>query len=346
MGVGRSAERSVIQVGDSALAVTLPSWWVRAHGLKARMKVGVEVMADGSLRIIPHTVRERGSLARVVRVTEKRAEGSIVREVVASYLAGFTRIRIEYPPSAYPKVRGLRRILEEVMLGLTLVEEGTGYMEYYVTVDPGSIGFWEAMGRAYKATLSMLRDAIDAAERGDVETLKGIPERDTLVDRLYLYASRKANMVLLGLEPFHTLGLTSLAEVPSLVMAVKSIERVADHTVLIARNSASLLASSGKVPDEALHMVKEAYQAFEISGRALLGRSRRAAEEVAEIIDKYPARRIPTPASPLPEATLIIDSARRILGYSLDIAETVIDLESVRQAMEISTLALNKQTRH
>jgi fumarylacetoacetate (FAA) hydrolase family protein len=59
----------------------------------------------------------------------------------------------------------------------------------------------------------------------------------------------------------------------------------------------------------------------------------------------YPARRIPTPASPLPEATLIIDSARRILGYSLDIAETVIDLESVRQAMELSTATLQQSGR-
>ncbi len=345
MSTGRGAERSIIQVGDSALAVTLPSWWVRTHGLKARMKVGIEVMADGSLRIIPHKIKERGILTKIIRVTEKRAEGSIVREVVASYLAGFTRIRIEHPPSAHPKVRSLKRILEEIMLGLTLVEEGSGYMEYYVTVDPGSIDFWEAMSRAYKATLSMLRDTIDAIERRNIDTLKGIPERDTLVDRLYLYASRKANMVLLGLEPFHTLGLTSLAEVSLLVMAAKSIERVADHTVLIAGNSASLITSGRKVSVEILQMIKEAYQAFEISGRALIGRSRKAAEQVAEVIDRYPARRIPVPISPIPEETLITDSARRILGYSLDIAEIVIDLESIRQAMELSTSA-SHQSRH
>lgn len=339
---GRGSERSIIQVGDSALAVTLPSWWVRVHGLKARMKVGVEVMADGSLRIIPRSLGEREALSRVVSVSEKMAEGSIVREVVASYLAGFTRIRIVYPPAAYSKVRRLKRILEEVMLGLTLVEEGVGYMEYYVTVDPGSIGFWEAIGKAYRATLSMLKDAINAAERGDLDALKGIPERDTLVDRLYLYASRKANMVLLGLEPFSTLGLSSLAEVPSLVMAAKSIERVADHTVLISGNLHSILASGGVVPESVMNMVKEACHAFEVSGRALLGRSRSAAEEVAEIIDKYPARRIPPQAGRTPQETLIIDSARRILGYSLDIAETVIDLESVRHASEASTAGLRQ----
>lgn len=144
MPYSRIGERSIIQVGDSALAVTLPSWWVKTHGLKPRMKLGVEVMADGSLRIMPSREKGKNRLINVIRVSGKRAEGSIVREVVASYLAGFTKIRIEYTHDAYNRVMGLRRVLEDVMLGLTLVEEGAGYMEYYVTVDPGSIGFREA----------------------------------------------------------------------------------------------------------------------------------------------------------------------------------------------------------
>lgn len=334
MPSSRVTERSIIQVGDSALAITLPSWWVKAHGLRPRMKLGVEVMADGSLRISPRRERISDQLTSVIHVGDQRAEGSIVREVVASYLAGFTRIRIEYTHDSYNRVVGLRRILEDVMLGLTLVEEGTGYMEYYVTVDPGSIGFWEAVGKAFKATLSMLRITIDSAERKDIESIRGVPERDTLVDRLYLYASRKVNMVLLGLESFQTLGLATLAEVPSLVIAIKSIERVADHTVLIARNTESLLTTGKSLPESVLSMVKKAYKVFETAGRALLGRSKKAADEVAEIIDRYPSRMIPTPRSPLPEATLIVDSARRILGYSLDIAEVVFDLNSVRQAMK------------
>ncbi|WP_460125811.1 PhoU domain-containing protein [Stetteria hydrogenophila] len=330
---GRLSERSVIQVGDSALAVTLPSWWARLHGLRARMKVGVEVMADGSLRIVPKGAGAKGPLSRVIRVGEEASEGSVVREVVASYLAGFTRIRVEYPPSLYRRISSLRPVLEETMLGFTLVEEGLGYMEFYVTVDPGFISFWEAVGRAFKATLSMLRDAINAAELGSVESLKGIPERDVLVDRLYLYAGRMVNRVLLGLEPFQTLGLRSLAEAPFLVMAVKSIERVADHTALIAENSARLLSAGRGIPGEVLSMVKESCKAFETSGRALISMSRKAAEKAAEIIDKYQARGMPGATSPLPEAALIIDSARRILAYSLDIAEIVIDLESIRQAM-------------
>ncbi len=67
-----------------------------------------------------------------------------------------------------------------------------------------------------------------------------------------------------------------------------------------------------------------------------MGRSRRAAERVAEIIDRYPGKRFPSPAASELEEALILDSARRILGYSLDIAETVLDLESVRDAAEAS----------
>lgn len=334
MPSAKQFERSIIQVGDSALAITLPSWWARANGLKPRMRLTLEVMADGSLRVTPRREKARGHLISLIKVSGKRAEGSIVREVVASYLAGFTRIRIEYEHEAYNRILGLRRILEDVMLGLALVEEGAGYMEYYVTVDTGTIGFWEAVDKAFKATLSMMRITIDSARRRDVEALRAIPDRDTLVDRLYLYASRKINMVLLGLEPFQSLGLVALAEAPTLAMAVKSIERVADHTVLIARNTASILTGGKQIPEGVLEMVNNSYRVFETSGKALLGRSKRAADEVAEIIDKYPSRVIPSPTTSIPEAALIIDSARRILGYSLDLAEIVFDLNSVRLAME------------
>ncbi|MET1129156.1 MAG: PhoU domain-containing protein, partial [Thermoproteota archaeon] len=260
-----------------------------------------------------------------------------IRDIIASYLAGFSRIRVEYLPEMHPGFRDLKRLLEEIMLGLILVEEGSNYMEFYVAVDPSSIGFWEAVGKAYHATLSMLGDAIELAQRGDAGGLRSIPERDTLVDRLYLYASRNANMVLLGLEHFHTLGLATLAEIPLLVMAVKSIERVADHTSIIAVNAASLVERGEKVPPEALDILKEARAAFETAGRALLDRSREAAERVAEIIDRYPARRVPAQPAGGAEVALLADSARRIIGYSLDIAEIVIDLESVRRASESST---------
>ena len=329
-------ERSIIQVGSSALAITLPASWARMHGLKPRDKVEVEVMADGSLRVTPQKKMGRGYLSRTIRVGVEMDRGSIVREVVASYLAGFARIKIEYSSQSYPKVKGLRRLLEEVMLGLTLVDEGAGYMEFYVTVDPGSMDFWDAVSKAYHATLAMLRDTIGAVERGDAETLESIPERDTLVDRLYLYSMRKMNMALLGLEPFNSLGLSSLAEAPSMVMAVKSIERVADHTTIIASNSLALLKKGRGMAPEVLDMVKEAFSAFETSGKALLGRSRRAAERVAEVIDRYPGKRFPSLSAGELEEALILDSARRILGYSLDIAESVLDLESVREAAKAS----------
>ncbi len=331
-------ERSVIQVGDSALAVTLPSWWARLHGLKPRSKVEVEVLADGSLKVTPKRQGLQPSLSRTVRLHEGRARGSIVREVVASYLAGFSRVRLEYPASMTGEVRGLRRILEEVMLGLTLVEEGSGYMEFYVTVDPKAIGFWEAVERAYKVTLSMLKDALDAAGEGDAARLASVPERDSIVDKLYLYANRKANMVLLGLESFQTLGLSSLAEIPSVLMAVKSIERIADHTVLISGNASKIVEGGGRVPDDVMSLCREALSAFEVSGKALMGRSRKAAEDVAAVIDRYQQRARAAGAhgsGPL-EAVLIADSARRILGYSLDIAEAVIDLESIREAAGVS----------
>ena len=336
---GSRLERSVIQVGDSALAVTLPSWWARLHGLKPRSRVEVEVLADGSLKVTPRRAAGAQQLSRTIRLHEGRARGSIVREVVAAYLAGFSRIRLEYPAAVAGEVRMLRGVLEEVMLGLTLVEEGSGYMEFYVTVDPRAIGFWEAVERAYKVTLSMLRDALDAASAGDLARLESIPERDSIVDKLYLYANRKANMVLLGLEPFQTLGITSLAEIPSILMAAKSIERVADHTVLISRNASRIIRRGEGVPEGVLGLCREALSAFEVSGKALLGRSRKAAEDVAVVIDKYQLRgRDAGAGGPGPlEAVLIADSARRILGYSLDIAEAVIDLESVREAAGVSS---------
>lgn len=336
MGVkSKATERSVIQVGESALAVTLPSWWAKIHGIKPKTRVGVEVMADGSLKIIPRTSPSMGELSKVIRVPSSLSERGIIREVIASYLAGFTRIKVEYPPDAYSKISNVKKVLEEAALGLTLLEEGYGYMEYYIVVNVNSMDVWESIRRAYRVTLSMLKDTVDSLRTGSADVLREIPERDTIVDRLYLYFSRKVNMVLLGLEPFQTLSLKSFAEVPSLVRAVKSIERIADHTVLVSLNSYSLVRAGSRVPEDVLRLIEGAYQAFETSGKALLSRDKETANTVAEIIDRQLGERAFTSTGLGLELKLILDSIRRILSYSLDIAEIVIDLEGVREAIEI-----------
>jgi phosphate uptake regulator len=325
-------ERSIIQIGDSALAITLPSWWVRANNLKSKMKITIETLPDGSLKLIPIKPVNKVSLEKTIKVSEKQDKGSIVREVVASYLSGFLKIKIEYPYKAYEKIRKLKSLLEKLMLGLTLVEEGNGCIEYYVAVDISSIDFKDAIFKAYKTTLSMMRTTLDGIKKNDVNLLAEVPERDTIVDKLYLYTNRKANMVLLGLESFDSLGLTTVAEVPSLLIAVKSIERVADHITLISTNSLKILENREKLDNDIIKLIEQAGKAFEISGKALTGLSKKVAEDIAEIIDSYPVKNQVTQNHLKPELPLIIDSTRRILGYSLDIAEAVIDLEYIRNA--------------
>ncbi|MEB3859705.1 MAG: phosphate uptake regulator PhoU, partial [Desulfurococcales archaeon] len=164
------------------------------------------------------------------------------------------------------------------------------------------------------------------------ELLKSVRERDDLVDKLYLLVVRQLNDILMGRRNPKDLGLQSLPETLYVFLGAKSIERVADHATLIAGHGYEAV---GSIPDIVVGALEEATDIFERSARSFIYLNKEAAMKVASQIENFWERQsdVLKKLNPLhsPETVYpIVDSIRRIAGYSLDLAESVIDIVTIR----------------
>jgi len=148
----------------------------------------------------------------------------------------------------------------------------------------------------------MLDDVARGVGGRDPGVLELVVERDQLVDKLYLYMARQITMAMNGMLALGELGVSSTAEVVHLFLALKSMERVADHATIMSQR---ILGGSETVYEEASSL---GYRSMlESEATRALGRGDN------------------------PVKFLIIDSLRRIVGYSLDILEAAIDISTVRR---------------
>ena len=326
--------RRVQVTGGSTYIVSLPKEWVRLQGIERGSLVEVEVLPDGSLLIRPGESGGRGREKRVAVVSARdKKPAMIIREIVSLYVAGYDVIELSYSDRDYEAVAAARNVLSRILLGFDVLEEERGRTRFYVVLDEGSIGFWDAYSRMARTATSMLETLSEAVEKLDSRLASMVAERDDLVDKLYLLQSRQLTLALMGEESLEELGLTTYAEALHIFLAIKSIERIADHATLIAEafqaspepiaecNAAAILRAEAGLLRKASKLLEKpdpaaAHQLAEESGE-----TRRATRKCKE-------------RGTGAEELRAYDSMERIAGYLQDIAEAAIDVISIRSKKE------------
>lgn len=322
---GREVRRLQV-VGKSTFAVTLPKEWVEELGWRRGTPLIVERLQDGSIRVAAATDARPGDRELIVDADAlSGGVGTLVRLLVSAYIAGFDTIRVTFTSASKGIVDRARRIAESIMIGFVAVEETSNIIVFQNVADVGRIDLLGALSRQARVAYSMLRDV---AFPSGSEVLSLIAERDQVVDRLYLYVARQLSLVLQGRIPVHRLGLYSQAEALHYIVASKSIERVADHAVILAGKH-----SGGGVVPEALSLLEEAAELFRSSSESLTrldmqlaSASAAKGEALREEIDSLLRGEPGSPRLP----AYILENVKRIVGYSLDISEAAIDVAVLR----------------
>ncbi len=317
------SHRTILLYGKKAPAITLPKKWVVLQNLRPGDKVRVTVSPDGSLVVRPLLDKSSPSSRELFIDARNAPFRFLVREVIAAYLAGFNKIKVAGSRSEI--LRPLKRILETVVLGLIVLDEGEESMTFYTVVDPRSMNFWDALRQEFRVASRMLSLALEGIRRSNMELLDTVVETDTVVDKLYLYVSRMIISTLAGERSLGDLSLSTPAELPVLFLAAKSIERVADHAVIISSNAGEIVKSGGSL-GEIGEVFSQAVEYFKRVGRALVY----SADTGFENLFDAPEETMKLSVNSIPEAR-ILDSTRRIIRYSLDIAESVVQLDMIRR---------------
>jgi len=331
-------KRRVQVTGGSTFIVSLPKEWVRNVGLTQGSEVLINILPDHTLKIIPsHIKLKTGMKAKEIEVSLDNI--SIVTiEILSAYLSGYNVIRVKCKDIDVDAVRKIVNFVKNKAIGLEVLEEKSDELTLYSVINTSSLTIREALEKMMNTTKSMLEDVERTLIQYDEKVLWSIIERDDVVDKLFLLIVRQLNQLLLGeLSPFQ-LGLTVLPEALYMAISVKSIERIADHAVLISKNILEA-AKRITITDQIVNLFSKTREAYVYAIRGLRDMNKRYVNKFLTLINELQGseehiRQNITNLASSPEIYLILDSMRRIRAYSLDIVESTINMLTIRELNE------------
>jgi phosphate uptake regulator len=328
--------RKIQFTGRSTYVLSLPKKWIEEMHLKARDRVTLIRELDNSLSIIPILTGAKEFPNEVTAFVHPNESSSMIRrKVVSIYLAGYNIIHLKMKsgrmnPVLRDAVRGLVR---RNLVGTEIIADASDNITLQVLLSVPELSVSTTIRRMYLIASSMHRDAISSLAELNHELAKEIIRSDDEVDRFSLYVLRNLVLAMQNGRVLRDMGLRIPSECLSYRVAVKSIERVADHACSIASNA---IALKDKLPKDSLQKIEKmshlSLTVLNDSVEALLRRGYQLAdktvdnaknihmleEDVLKTIDRDKIR---DPSN----IRLALEDIRRTAEYASDIAEAAMN---------------------
>lgn len=233
--------RKLQKTGGKSLTMTLPKEWVDSYKLKDKDIVDVFYQKEGKLVIEPAAGRVKEKVP-LVKIVGEDIEADTEKQIFSHYIAGVSKIKIEFPKASYLAKRQIRKIATK-MVGFDCVEDGGGTITLKSVIEESKIDVVDRVTRMVDVTRSMFEDTALYIKEDLRDLAIDVIERDDEVDKLYLsilrafgsYITSLANTkVDLSLADFHCFEIISIR-----------LEKMADCIVRLARYY--LICKSGKI---------------------------------------------------------------------------------------------------
>lgn len=333
-----SEVRKIQYTGRSTYILSLPKKWISEMSLKAGDSVTVIREANHSLSIFPTSLRATASTheAHSLVATED-GENTLKRKVVSMYLMGYNVINLKSKSGRINPVQreAIREVVRRNLVGTEIIGESSDLMTIQVLSSLPELSVKTAVRRMFLIGTSMHNDAMTALSEINNDLAMAVIRSDDEVDRFSLYILRNLVIASQNERILKEIGLKSPADCISYHVAVKSIERIADHATGIAMKSAKIQEKlHDKVFDKVREMSqmslailndsveaflrKDYYLADSIVDRSASVRS--LEEEIISVIDSQKIK-----DSDLVNLKLILEDIRRTAERSSDIAEAALN---------------------
>ncbi|MEM1537952.1 MAG: phosphate uptake regulator PhoU [Candidatus Nezhaarchaeales archaeon] len=241
--------RRVQKVGYSSLAVTLPRDWTEEVKLARGDIVLFSREDDGSLRIIPASIiKEEKEINEVLINTNLCSDPKMLeRLIVGNYILSRDTIRIVGDPRIPGDHVNRAREISRKLIGLSLIEETPNQIILQCSVDPTKFPVNILLRRLYIIASLMLREALEALDREDLNLAHEAIRREEDADMVYwltlrLLLTSQVNKVIadkMGLkDPLRIMGMRIIA---------RFVEAMADCGEAIALNVVKLKEVEGEL---------------------------------------------------------------------------------------------------
>jgi hypothetical protein len=271
--------RKVVQQGTSTMMVSLPSQWVKSHGIDKGDEI--EMRTEGEkLLILPTGAPPPRKTTLDLKNTSSELQGTILRMLVALYKAGYDEIKILYEDQKV--LLAVQHALKTELSEYEVVEQTSSYCVLQDISSVKSESFEPVLRRTFFLLLQMAEESFKAIEskQYDLQPLRYLEESN---NRFTTFCSR-----LLSYEGGH--------RAQFLYHILEMLENIADQFKYLFDY---LMAQKPKVTPDALAQYKatvamlRAYYDYFYTGNeerlAYISRTRkRVVEHSLEIFQKDP----------------------------------------------------------
>jgi phosphate uptake regulator len=319
--------------------------------LKAGDPVTIIREANNSLSIVPNAVRSPSSNNEVTAVMLQDESGnSLKRKVVSMYLAGYNIMHLKSKTGRInpPQRDAVREVVRRNLVGTEIIADASDLITFQVLLNLPELSVNTAVRRMFLISTAMHKDAMASLGELSHDLARTILKSDDEVDRFSLYILRNLVMATKNERILQEIGLKGPSDSLSYRVAVRSIERVADHAAGIAAKclkitekiSKDVFQKLDKMSRISLALLNDSVEAFLRRDYYLADsivdktESIRSLEnEIIIFLDKEK-----TSSSTLHESTnvyikLILEDIRRTAEHASDIAEAAMN-ETVGEVIE------------
>ena len=253
-----SEVRKIQFTGKSTYVLSLPKKWVSELNLKPGDPVTIIREPDNTLSIISDITRS--SIEAVdeatVQVLKEENANSLKRKVVSMYLAGYNIINLKSKLGRINPIQreAAREVVRRNLVGTEIIADSSDLITIQVLITLPELSVNTAVRRMFLLATSMHRDAMTSLIELNSELANAIIKSDDEVDRFSLYILRNLVIATKNERILNDVGLKKTSDCLSYRLAVKSIERIADHASKFAEKSLSI---KEKIPPDILENIKK-----------------------------------------------------------------------------------------
>lgn len=326
--------RRVQITGGSSFMVTLPKDWAESVGMKKNDSVGLQAQPDGSIIIYPQGIEKTvEKTVKVIDVDSVKDRDFLYRQLVGSYIAGHSSIELRSESHIPSMVAGVASVFTQTAIGLEIIDESDTRILIKDLMDQAEMKPVKSIERLKVLIKNLLSDILDGAESGRKNIAENLVEKDREIDRIDWLISRQVNIYQKDYSLARKLG-TKLTEISGCSTASRTLERIGDHGLILAKNIDVLNEEPGtaEVLKEVVSIGREVMEQVSISVSTWLDKDMHAAnkciEDSARLAER--TRILSRMASDLNQnvgvaVSMIGGSLRRIAEYSMDLSELAIN---------------------
>lgn len=330
--------RKLQYTGGSSYIVSLPKKWIQELGLKQGDHVVILRQGNSSLQIAPSSRRiTKEQKEATIEVSKDNNPYFIARKLIALYFLGYNVINI-VPKDGRLQVdqrEAIKNIARRVLMGTEIIADSAGGITLQVLIGLLDLSVDAAFKRMLLISKSMYRDVLIALRENSRELAEEVIKSDDEVDRFSFYIVRQLKIAIENEHLLKEIGLEEARNCLGYRLIAKSVERVADHAAIIARDIIDMKQPINKDMVEKIDTM--CIFALEVLDDACLsmfkrdyGAADKAIEKARKIDDMEKAilRSVTKPkdVNETYRIKLITENIRRVAEYASDIAEIVLNM--------------------